>query len=310
MARITRPKRGTLPADPASQDARQGDGSDLSDQPYDGRRLSYATTFTHPVQQRMIKAMEMATAKWSLLRKIRRFEAMGVPHGQAFWAQALDVMGIELQTPDAEIARIPAQGPVIVTANHPHGLVDGMVLAELIGRVRTDYKILTRSLLTGVGEIDEFMIPVPFAHDPDALGKSLEMRRQAMVHLQAGGVIALFPAGVVASADRWFGPAVEQDWSAFTAKLIQRSGATVVPIRFQGQNSRAYQIASLTSQTIRQGLLLYEVKHALDKPQRPIVGPPVTPEQIAHWGGNSSGLMARLRAETLALKVGAAEDAT
>ena len=246
--------------------------------------------------------MEIATAKWSLLRKIRRFEAMGVPHGQTFWAQALDVMGIELQTPDHEIARIPATGPVIVTANHPHGLVDGMVLAELIGRIRTDYKILTRSLLTGVGEIDEFIIPVPFAHDPDALDKSLEMRRQAMRHLRNGGVIALFPAGVVASADRWFGPAVEQDWSAFTAKLIQRSGATVVPIRFQGQNSRAYQIASLTSQTIRQGLLLYEVKHALDKPQRPIVGTPVTPDQIAQWVGNSSGLMEWLRARTLALE--------
>lgn len=302
MARITRPRRGSLPLDPTSPDVGQGDGSDLNDQPYDGRRLSYATTFTHPLQQRIIKAMEIATAKWSLLRKIRRFEAMGVPHGQAFWRQALDVMGIDLLTPEDEIARLPAEGPVVVTANHPHGLVDGMVLAELIGRIRTDYKILTRSLLTGVGEIDEFMIPVPFAHDPDALDKSLEMRRQAMTHLQGGGVIALFPAGVVASANRWFGPAVEQDWSAFTAKLIQRSGATVVPIRFQGQNSRAYQIASLTSQTIRQGLLLYEVKHALDKPQRPVVGHPVTPEQIAEWAGNSSGLMQWLREETLALR--------
>ena len=41
-------------------------------------------------------------------------------------------------------------GPLVVTANHPHGLIDGMVLAELIGKVRTDYKILTRSLLTGL----------------------------------------------------------------------------------------------------------------------------------------------------------------
>jgi putative hemolysin len=59
-------------------------------------------------------------------------------------------MGIELQTPRRADRAHPADGPLVVVANHPHGLVDGMVLAELIGRVRTDYKILTRSLLTGV----------------------------------------------------------------------------------------------------------------------------------------------------------------
>jgi putative hemolysin len=304
VASISRPRR---PGDGHRAPGRdisapgQGDGSALNDQPYDGRRLSYGTTFTDPVQQRIIQAVELATAKMSLLRKIRRFEAMGVPHGQPFWAQALGVMGISIETPEAEIARIPREGPVVVTANHPHGLVDGMVMAELIGRVRTDYKILTRSLLTGVAEIDQFMLPVPFAHDPDALTKNVEMRRLAMRHLAEGGVIALFPAGVVASAQRYFGPAVERDWNAFTAKMIQRSGATVVPMRFPGQNSRAYQIASLVSPTIRQGLLLYEVKHALNRPQRPHIGTPIPPEEITGWAGDPMGFMRWLRARTLSL---------
>ncbi|MEM1101878.1 MAG: acyltransferase, partial [Pseudomonadota bacterium] len=163
--------------EPPAVSSAVGDGSLASDKPYDGRRLSYATTFTNPWQQVMIRAIELATAKMSLLRKIRQFEAMGVPQGQPFFTQALKVMGIAVETPAHEIARIPATGPLIVTANHPHGLVDGMVLAELIGRVRQDYKILTRSLLTGVGEVDRFMIPVPFAHDPDAVEKSVEMRK-------------------------------------------------------------------------------------------------------------------------------------
>ena len=304
MSKKPRPQR---PSGDARSDLRdisapgQGDGTALSDQPYDGRRLSYATTFTDPVQQRLIQAIELATAKMRLLRMIRRFEAMGVPHGQPFWGQALGVMGIDIQTPTAEIARIPREGPLVVVANHPHGLVDGMVMAELIGQVRTDYKILTRSLLTGVTEIDQFMLPVPFAHDPDALAKNVEMRRLAMRHLENGGTIALFPAGVVASADRWFGPAVERDWNAFTAKIIQRSGATVVPIRFPGQNSRAYQIASLVSPTLRQGLLLHEVKYATNKPQRPYIGPQVPPDEIATWRGDPMGFMRWLRAETLAL---------
>jgi putative hemolysin len=279
----------------------QGDGAALGDQPYDRRRLSYATTFTNPIQRGIIQTMELLTAKPHLLRRIRKFEGMGVPFGQPFWAQALSVMGIDLETPRDEIANIPKDGPLVITANHPHGLVDGMVLAELIGRVRTDYKILTRSLLTGVGEIDDFMVPVPFDHEPDAIEKSLEMRRAAMDHLKQGGAIVLFPSGVVASADRMMGPAIERDWNPFTAKLIQRSGARVVPVCFPGQNSRAYQMASCVSATLRQGLLLYEVKHALDRPQRPYVGTPIERDQIEAFAGNPRGFMTWLRDRTLAL---------
>ncbi|MDJ1008884.1 MAG: lysophospholipid acyltransferase family protein [Paracoccaceae bacterium] len=291
---------GTLP--PSSQFTAQGDGKPVSEQPYDRRRLSYANTFTNPVSRGTIQTMELLTGKFRLLRLIRKFEARGVPHGQEFWAQALDIMGIALKTPEDQIARIPAEGPLVIVANHPHGLVDGMVLAELIGRRRTDYKILTRSLLTGVAEIEDFMIPVPFPHEHDALGKNLEMRKRAMAHLAGGGCVVLFPSGVVASSERMWGPAVEAEWNPFTAKMIFRSGATVVPVRFPGQNSRAYQIANRVSPTLRQGLLLHEVCHALNRPQRPIVRQPITPGEIAEWTGRSREFMAWLRKETLALR--------
>lgn len=269
--------------------------------PYDKRRLSYAGTFTNPWKAGTIRALEWMTGKVTLLRLIRRFEASEKVEGSAFFAKALAMMGIPLQTPAQEIARIPATGPLIVVANHPHGLVDGMVLAHLIGQVRDDYQILTRSLLTGVSEIAHHMIPVPFPHEPDAQEQGLEMRRRAMAHLAAGGVVVLFPSGSVASADRFLGPAVERDWNPFTAKMIARSGAAVLPVYFPGQNSRAYQIASLISPTIRQGLLLHEVVHALNRPQAPVVGHPIAPADLAAQAGNPRAFMAWLRAQTLAL---------
>jgi len=274
----------------------------LQEEPYDRRRLSYANTFTNPFHANAIRVMEWMTAKMHLLRRIRQFEAMGVPFGQGFWSQALGAMGIELQTPAEQIKNIPTEGPLVIVANHPHGLVDGMVLAELIGRQRTDYKILTRSLLTGVAEIDDFMIPVPFQHEPNALQLNLEMRKKAMDHLSEGGCVVLFPAGEVAAAKDWFGPAIEKDWHAFTAKMILRSKANVVPIYFQGQNSRWYHIANKISAVLRQGLLLYEVRHALNKPQAPVVGAPITREVIEEWAGNQRGFINWLREQTLALK--------
>ena len=273
----------------------------LAEVPYDRRRLSYASTFTNPTQRITIQTIEHLTGKLRLLRKVRQFEAMGVPYGQAFWKQALDVMGIELKTPQEQIDRIPKDGPLIITSNHPHGLVDGMVLAELIGRIRTDYKILTRSLLTGITEIDHFMIPVPFPHEEDALEKNLVMRKDAMNHLKGGGVVILFPSGVVGASKTAFGPVVEEQWNPFTAKMIQRSQAKVLPVFFPGGNSRWYQFANQISPTLRQSLLLFEVVKALNKPQTPVVGQLIDRPEIKDWADNPRGFVSWLRDETLKL---------
>ena len=271
------------------------------DTPYDRRKLSYANTFTNPIQRNTIKTLELLTGKLRLLRKVRQFEKMGIPVGQPFWKQALDLLGINLITKQSEIAKIPNKGSLVITANHPHGLVDGMVLAELIGKVRTDYKILTRSLLTGVKQIDQFMIPVPFDHEENALKKSLEMRKTAMDHLEKGGVIVIFPSGKVASSETMFGNVVEGEWSPFTAKLIQKSGANVLPIFFPGANSRIYQMANQISATLRQGLLIYEVVHAMNKPQRPFVGNLINQDEITPWRSDPRGFMRWLREQTLTL---------
>ncbi len=272
--------------------------------PYDKRKLSYAHTFENAAQARVIRALEWGTGKLPLLRLIRRFEASGVPHGQAFWPKALGEMGIEVTTPAEQFANIPATGPVVVVANHPHGLVDGMILAEVIGRVRTDYRILTRSLLTEVEEIKSFMIPVPFPHETGALQKNLRMRERTMEHLRGGGVVAVFPSGSVAAAETWFGPAIEGEWNAFTAKIIAQSGARVVPIHFPGQNSRLYQFANKISATLRQGLLLHEVVHALNRPQGPIIGAPIPKEVVDTRLVHTTRFMAWLRAHTLNLPHG------
>ncbi|QIE41292.1 lysophospholipid acyltransferase family protein [Meridianimarinicoccus aquatilis] len=280
-------------------------GTDLPAPPYipfDKRNLSYATTFDNKSQAVAIKTLEWMTGKLTLLRLIRKFERSGVPEGHAFWAKALATMGITLTTPEDQIRRIPREGPVVVVANHPHGLVDGMVLAELIGQVRQDYRILTRSLLTGVDEVKRFMIPVPFPHEADALKQNLEMRRRAMDHLAAGGVIVLFPSGVVASSETMFGPAIEADWNPFTAKMVQRSRATVLPVFFPGQNSRLYQVANQISATLRQGLLIHEVVHSLNRAQGPVVGQPISPEEIDGWSDKPREMVDWLRDMTLSLR--------
>lgn len=276
-------------------------GNVVPDRPYDMRRLSYAGSFSNPIKANTIRVIEWLTAKITLLRLIREFERAGAPFGSPFWPKALRHMGIRIDTPADEVAHIPPTGPVVVVANHPHGLVDGMVMAEIVNRVRSDFKILTRSLLTGIPEVEEFMIPVPFPHEENAREAGLLMRNLTMEHLKQGGVIILFPAGKVAMSETYFGPAIEAEWNVFTHKMIQRSGATIVPVHFTGRNSRLFLIANKLSDTLRQGLLLYEIKRALFKPQRPFIGPAIPATELAKWEGNPRGFLAWLRQHTLDL---------
>ncbi|ATG44845.1 acyltransferase [Phaeobacter sp. LSS9] len=278
-------------------------GTEETGEIYDRRTLTYANSFDDRWTSLAIRAIEWCTGKLTILRMVRRFERSNAEYrGQKFWRGALNVMGIDLETPLEQIQRIPGEGPVVVVANHPHGMVDGMIFADLIGRVRQDYRILTRSVLTGLDEAaTSFMIPVPFPHDPEAQSKMVEMRAKTMAHLKEGGVVALFPSGVVMSSETWFGPAIEQEWNVFTAQLIRRSGARVVPIFFPGSNSRWYQIANRVSPILRQGLLLHEIVRSCNKPQSPVVGEPLTEAQMEKLQSDPRGFMAWLREHTLSL---------
>ena len=275
---------------------------DHKDIHFDRRRLTYATTFNNPWLKFIIQVMEWCTGKLTILRWIRTFESKEQPTDYRYWRAALDVMGIPLRTPQEQLDNIPETGPVIVVANHPHGMIDGMVMCDLIGRRRIDYKVLTRSVLVEVDEVAvKFLIPVPFPHDPEAQRKSVKMRADAMAHLKAGGVVGIFPAGVVSTSKTWFGPAVEDEWAPFTAKMMQRSGATVVPVHFNGQNSRWYQLANLLSPVLRQGLLLHEIVAQRNTSQSPTIGKAISPEETAKWAADPRGFMAGLRDHTLGL---------
>lgn len=280
----------------------QDNPAPLDEQPYDGRNLSYAGTFTNPFKATVIRVIELLTGKFRLLKLVRAFEAAGQVDETHFWQRAIDLLRIDLQTPDDQVAHIPKEGPLVIVANHPHGLVDGMVLAELVGRVRQDFKILTRSLLTNVPIIQYHMLPVAFPHEPNALKMNIAMRKLAMEHLEKGGVIILFPAGQVATTIGWSGRAHEADWLPFTAKMILKSRAKVVPIYFPGQNSRWFQIANKISVTIRQGLLLHEIAHAMKKPQKPVIGSVIDRDEIDPWLKDPRGFMSNLREKTLALR--------
>jgi len=177
-------------------------------------------------------------------------------------------------------ALIPREGPVVVVANHPFGMVEGAVLGALLSKVRPDTKFLANSLLAAFPGSGDFLIPVnPFGGA--ARGNSTYLR-QSLKWLRQGGVLITFPAGEVSSL-RWGKLEIsDPEWNEAVGGLIRISGATAVPIFFHGSNGPAFQIAGLVHPRLRTALLPRELVNKRGTRLEISIGRPVAASSLAH----------------------------
>ncbi len=222
--------------------------------------------------------------------------------GESFWDAAMRYLELHLNFDRTRLEQIPQTGPLVVVANHPYGVLDGIVISWLISQVRTDFKVLTNSVLFRAPEIRPFVLPIDFAETREAMATNLNSRAEARAILKDGGAIVAFPGGTVSTADKPLtGRAVDPDWKPFTARLIIDAQATVVPIFFSGQNSRLFQIASLLSPTLRIALLFHEVARRIRTKMDLTIGAPIPYADLAHIKDRRA-LADHLRSLTYALE--------
>jgi len=263
------------------------------------RDISYAASARTRGGRAMIRALEAAGGRGRLIRRARDYEAE-VAAGQDFWSVMMERFGLRLEIARGRLADIPATGPLIVAANHPFGILDGLVLGHLLALRRDRFRILANSVFRRAAVLDEVILPVDFSEAAGSARANVVARRAAEAHLSAGGALGVFPGGTVSTSARPFSRPLDPAWRAFTGRLALRSGATLVPIHFGGHNSRLFQLASHVHQTLRLGLLIGEFGGRVDRPVQVAIGAPAKATTLDRTG-DARAVSSALRQASYAL---------
>ncbi|MEM9936312.1 MAG: lysophospholipid acyltransferase family protein [Bacteroidota bacterium] len=250
--------------------------------------------------KQIIYFIEWLSGKHKLLRLYAEVLDEMEDTGESFWPLAIKKLRVKLDYNKESLEKIPNEGPLLFIANHPYGVLDGIIICYLAYICRGPFKIMINSVLCTEEHLQPYLLPVDFSETREALLTNINTKNEAVKTLTEGGTVVIFPAGGVSTAKGILGKVTDLDWKMFTAKLIRRTGATVVPVYFQGKNSFLFQLVSQFSLTMRLGLLIYEISNKIGKTIKFNIGEPLSNQELEPYETRKE-LISYLRDHTYAL---------
>ncbi|ESZ27911.1 MULTISPECIES: GNAT family N-acetyltransferase [unclassified Mesorhizobium] len=167
-----------------------------------------------------------------------------VPTGERVFSRMLDLIDVRVRTADQwPPAQLP-DTPLVIVANHPFGIGDGIAVLSLAEQLGRPFRVMIHKDLLKIREMEPYSLPIDFSETKDALKNNMAVRHEAVRLLKEGVTIVVFPAGGVATAPKGFGRARDLPWKMFPARLVQEAKASVIPMHFSGQNGRLFHLVS------------------------------------------------------------------
>lgn len=266
------------------------------------RMLGMKGWFGSAVSKLAIKLLE--------IDKVNRTQAKYAQfQGPDFSDKILEEVGCTYELQEGALDRIPGQGGFITVSNHHFGSIDGMILSATVGRKRPDYKLLTTFMLSLIPNLSSAFMPVDNISGNKSAARSVSGIRMALQHIQEGGALGFFPAGEVATYQKEGArtavsekPVIEdKPWADNIIKLIRKSGFPVIPIYFDGTNSRNFHWLGKIHPRLRTVRLIHELFNKQGVHVKVHVGEPITPEEIQKFS-TVEELGRYLRSRTYALE--------
>jgi putative hemolysin len=206
------------------------------------------------------------------------------PVNRSLLENVLTEMRVEYTVADADQARIPTSGPVVVTSNHPFGILDGVIVGAFLSRVREDVKIMTNFVLAGIPELREHCIFVDPFGGKSAASRNRRALADAVRWLRSGGMLAVFPAGEVSHFQLHKMNVIDPEWSATPARLACMTEAETLPLYIDGRNSVPFQAMGLLHPKLRTAWLLNEFLQQTDRSVALRIGNTISAEALRSAG--------------------------
>tara|TARA_Y100000816_G_C26067396_1_gene561067 strand:+ start:274 stop:1101 length:828 start_codon:yes stop_codon:yes gene_type:complete len=225
--------------------------------------FSYASKVEHNFAQRLvIRLIENLTGKRKLEKMYKNY-SLNSNQPVDFWTDILKLMKINVVNKSKNALHIPLKGPLMIVANHPFGIIDGLILCSIVSKKRKDFKIMTHETLQFLPNLKPFILPIDFSDkNKETIKLNIETANNAKKHLLNNGVLIIFPSGSVATAKNLKSEATDDNWKKFPAKLIQQTKTNVLPIYFEGKNGFLFHLfaSKLNNQTLKYSTYIYETR--------------------------------------------------
>lgn len=186
-----------------------------------------------------------------------------------------------------------ASGPFVTVSNHPLGALDGIMLIDIVGRHRPDFRVMVNMFLNYLTAMRSSFIAVDPSGSDDPAKKAATMRgiREAIAHVRGGHPIGFFPAGAVSKIDRTLS-INDRKWQPSIIRLIKQLKVPVIPVYFHNHNSAFFNILGMIDWRLRTLRLPRELFNKADKEMHVSFGEPIMPEEQTAYSNDEPGIEA------------------
>ena len=266
-----------------------------------GEQLTYSSPDDPILKKGVINTIEILSGRKKVKRIYREIERESLS-GQALWDRIFEKFSLNLEYDKNQLNKIPSNGPLVLIANHPFGVIDGLCLGNLLAKRRLDFKLIVNEVLTREEMLKKYLLPIDFRETKQALLTNIQTRKSTIELLLKEHAIGIFPSGAVATTPKIKDKiAVDLEWKRFVIKILHASKATVVPIYFHGQNSKIFQLASHIHPNLRLALIMHEATKKMNTTIKIDIHNPISYEQLPE-GMNKVDLLEYLKNKTILKK--------
>lgn len=194
----------------------------------------------------------------------------------------LSELNIKLRVSGEPLSSYPNTGPQIYVVNHPHGLVDGFAIDQLVASLRPDTQIMSMYVLGNLPEFKKLLILVDPLHTRKNRAMNIKGWRQAFRLVSGSGAFVVFPAGAVSHFHWNLKEITDPQWNPHIASLARRTNATVIPVYIHRRNSVFFQLAGAISQNLHNLMLFRELPKMKNKTLHITFGKSMPAETWSH----------------------------